>query len=100
MFCSTKPVTPLSDLSCPLLCRFSDAGMTSYPRAAAAGVRKAPRHEIAGIGHRRCRGRLWRFSRRTFILRPGYFFEGVLAFQGFTTLAVLHQYFFMGKVGF
>ena len=28
---------------------------------------KAPRHEIAGSGHRRCRGRLWRFSRGTLI---------------------------------
>jgi len=25
-------------------------GMTSYPRAAAAGVRKTPRHEIAEAG--------------------------------------------------
>jgi hypothetical protein len=40
-----------------LLCRFSDAGMTAYPHAEAAGVRKAPRHEIAA-GDRvwRCRG--------------------------------------------
>lgn len=30
------------------MCRFSDAGMTDHPRAVAAGVRKAPRHEIAG----------------------------------------------------
>src|SRR5258708_3553098 len=29
------------------LCRFSDAGKTCSPRAHAAGVRKAPRHEIA-----------------------------------------------------
>jgi hypothetical protein len=33
---------------CPVLSRFSDAGMTRYPRAAAAGVRKAPMHEVAG----------------------------------------------------
>src|SRR5260370_37562721 len=32
----------------PELCRFSDAGETCSPRADAAGVRKAPRHEIAG----------------------------------------------------
>jgi len=32
---------------CPHLCRFSDAGETCSPRAHAAGVRKAPRHEIA-----------------------------------------------------
>ena len=31
------------------LCRFSAAGMTGYPRAAAAGGRKAPRHEIAEV---------------------------------------------------
>jgi hypothetical protein len=29
------------------LCRFSAAGMMAYPQAAAAGGRKAPRHEIA-----------------------------------------------------
>src|SRR6266481_3768496 len=29
------------------MCRFSDAGKTCFPRADAAGVRKAPRHEIA-----------------------------------------------------
>src|SRR6266849_5480997 len=32
------------------MCRFSDAGMTTYPRAEVAGVRKAPRHEIADVG--------------------------------------------------
>lgn len=31
----------------PDVCRFSDAGKTCSPRADAAGVRKAPRHEIA-----------------------------------------------------
>ena len=31
----------------PLMCRFSDAGKGDSPRAPAAGVRKAPRHEIA-----------------------------------------------------
>jgi hypothetical protein len=29
------------------VCRFSAAGMMAYPQAAAAGGRKAPRHEIA-----------------------------------------------------
>ena len=29
------------------LCRFSDAGVKADPRAEAAGVRKAPRHEVA-----------------------------------------------------
>jgi hypothetical protein len=32
------------------MCRFSDAGMTDYPRTEAAGLRKAPRHEIAVSG--------------------------------------------------
>jgi hypothetical protein len=30
-----------------VLCRFSAAGMTAYPRGKAAGGRKAPRQEIA-----------------------------------------------------
>ena len=30
-----------------VVCRFSDAGMTAYRGTEAAGVRKAPRHEIA-----------------------------------------------------
>jgi hypothetical protein len=30
------------------MCRFFDAGMTTLPRAVAAGVQKAPRHEVAG----------------------------------------------------
>ena len=34
----------------PLMCRFSDACMTTYPRAPTAGVGKAPRHEVAGGG--------------------------------------------------
>jgi hypothetical protein len=33
-----------------VLCRFSAAGNEIYPRAAAAGGRKAPRHEIASGG--------------------------------------------------
>ena len=32
----------------PFMCRFLDAGMTNLPRAVAAGVQKAPRHEVAG----------------------------------------------------
>jgi hypothetical protein len=32
------------------LCRFSDAGVRADPRAEAAGVRKAPRHEVAVCG--------------------------------------------------
>src|SRR5215831_1828509 len=42
---------------------FSDACMTSYPRAPTAGVRKAPRQEIAGGGPSRMQRALWRFSR-------------------------------------
>jgi hypothetical protein len=33
----------------------------AYPRAEAAGVRKAPRHEIAGWGRRVVRRALWGF---------------------------------------
>jgi hypothetical protein len=42
-----------------------DAGMTAYPRAEAAGVRKAPRHEIAGRGTDWAvpRAQLWGFGR-------------------------------------
>jgi hypothetical protein len=32
----------------PVVCRFLDAGMTNLPRPVAAGVQKAPRHEVAG----------------------------------------------------
>jgi len=41
----------------PDMCRFSAAGMKVYPRAGAAGGRKAPRHEIAG--RETCSGRLY-----------------------------------------
>ena len=41
------PAAPIRS-RCRLLCRFSAAGMTVYPRAPRAGGRKAPRHEIAG----------------------------------------------------
>jgi hypothetical protein len=45
------------------MCRFSDAGMTKLSRAPTAGVRKAPRHEIAmGYGQRLPRA-LWGFRR-------------------------------------
>ena len=46
----------------PLLCRFSDACMTTDPRALTAGVRKAPRHEIAGGGAPAVQRALWGFS--------------------------------------
>jgi hypothetical protein len=36
-----------SALRLPLMCRFSDAGISGPSTARAAGVRKAPRHEIA-----------------------------------------------------
>ncbi len=45
------------------------------------------------VGHRRCRGRLWRFSRGTFS-------KGVFASKACTTLALWHKYCEMGKVGF
>jgi hypothetical protein len=31
-------------------------GWRDYPRVPVAGVRKAPRHEIAGCGRQQCRG--------------------------------------------
>src|SRR5258705_462806 len=52
------------------------------------------------VGHRRCRGRLWRFSRGTLILVPGNFSKGVLASKACTTLALWHKDCSMGKVGF
>src|SRR5258705_6079631 len=42
-----KECCPAMSLIVQVLCRFSDAGKTCSPRAHAAGVRKAPRHEIA-----------------------------------------------------
>jgi hypothetical protein len=36
--------------------------MTVYPRGEVAGGRKAPRHEIAGCGRQRCRGRYGDFA--------------------------------------
>jgi hypothetical protein len=44
-------------------CLFSDACMTTYPRAPTAGVRKAPRHEIAGGGALAAQRALWGFRR-------------------------------------
>ena len=39
----------------PILCRFLDAGVTAVPLGPAAGVQKAPRHEVAGrFGRRGC----------------------------------------------
>src|SRR6267142_3473760 len=46
----------------PLLCRFLDAGMTNLPRAVAAGVQKAPRHEVAGGGAPAGQRALWGFE--------------------------------------
>jgi hypothetical protein len=45
-----------------LLCRFLNAGMTISPRVDAAGVRKAPRHEIAGNGALAVPRALWGFG--------------------------------------
>src|SRR5437762_7828373 len=56
---------------CRLLCRFSAAGMKVYPRAVAAGGRKAPRHEIAvGCGQRLSRA-LWGFRREFGLAEAG-----------------------------
>ena len=44
------------------MCRFSAAGMTAYPRGKAAGVRKAPRQEIAGCGAATVQRVLWGFG--------------------------------------
>ena len=44
------------------LCRFLDAGMTPLPRAVAAGVQKAPRHEVAGSLALAVQGALWGFD--------------------------------------
>jgi len=46
----------------PLLCRFLDAGMTPFPRAVAAGVQKAPRHEVAGSLALAVQRALWGFD--------------------------------------
>ena len=45
-----------------LLCRFLDAGMTPSPRAVAAGVQKAPRHEVAGSLALAVQRALWGFD--------------------------------------
>src|SRR5450755_2694342 len=54
--------TPDASVS-PLLCRFSAAGMTAYPRGKTAGGRKAPRHEVAGSWAPVVQRALWGFSR-------------------------------------
>jgi hypothetical protein len=45
-----------------LLCRFSDAGMRDLARTRTAGVRKAPRHEIAGCWASTVQRALWGFG--------------------------------------
>jgi len=49
-------------VSHPLVCRFLDAGMTTPPRAVAAGVQKAPRHEVAGNLALAVQRALWGFD--------------------------------------
>jgi hypothetical protein len=44
------------------MCRFLDAGMTPSPRAVAAGVQKAPRHEVAGSLALAVQRALWGFD--------------------------------------
>ena len=46
------------------MCRFLDAGMTTLPRAVAAGVQKAPRHEVAGRLALAVQRALWGFNGR------------------------------------
>jgi len=46
----------------PFVCRFLDAGMTNLPRAVAAGVQKAPRHEVAGSLALAVQRALWGFD--------------------------------------
>ena len=46
------------------MCRFLDAGNKEAPHAQLTGVQKAPRHEVAGFGHRPGSERYWDFSRR------------------------------------
>ena len=46
----------------PVMCRFLDAGMQDYPRAVAAGVQKAPRHEVAGGWAPAVQRALWGFD--------------------------------------
>src|SRR5215467_7481259 len=64
--CSWRLSSTLDPYPVQLLCRFSDAGMTDYPRGVTAGVRKAPRHEIAGRGTDWAvpRAQLWGFGPR------------------------------------
>ena len=47
---------------CRRLCRFLDAGMTTVPSAVAAGVQKAPRHEVAGSLALMVQRGLWGFD--------------------------------------
>jgi hypothetical protein len=45
-----------------MLWRFSAGGMQAYPRAEAAGGRKAPRHEVAGSWAPVVQRALWGFD--------------------------------------
>src|SRR5258708_33995300 len=65
-------------------------GMTRLSTRCAAGVRKAPRHEIAGSGAPAVPRALWRVSRGTwFVGRVINFSKGGLASKACTTLAFL-----------
>jgi hypothetical protein len=54
--------TPSAALAFRHLCRFLDAGITILPRAVAAGVQKAPRHEVAGGWAPAVQRALWGFG--------------------------------------
>ena len=50
---------------------FRTPELRNNPRARAAGVRKAPRHEIAGVGHRQCSGGYGDFAAASVLGRLG-----------------------------
>src|SRR3979411_442479 len=74
----TAAVAPIWDCICA---GFRTPAATSYPRAPEAGVRKAPRHEIAGGRPRSAvpLAQLWGFKRRTCRVRAA---RGRLIAQG------------------
>ena len=54
----------VSKIDVAFVCRFLDAGMTALSRAVAAGVQKAPRHEVAGSLALAVQRALWGFNGR------------------------------------
>jgi len=78
----------------------SDAGMTRHPRAAAAGVRKAPRHEIAGSGAPAVLRGYGDLAAVRDLSAAYNFSKGVLASKACTTLAFWHKYWLTGESRF